>query len=52
MMFHSFDYLYLDEAEVFGGQETGEQIPRDDWKTKKTEGLVFSDHIPILSRYI
>ena len=23
----------LDEAEVFGGKETGEQIPRDDWKT-------------------
>lgn len=37
---HCFDCLYLDEAEVFGGQETGEQIPREDWKTKKTEGLL------------
>ena len=31
VLFH--DCTYLDEAEVFGGKETGEQIPRDHRKT-------------------
>ena len=30
--------LYLDKAEVFGGKETGEQVPRDHWETEETEG--------------